>query len=180
MIWCWGISINISCNVASRGWGFLGAIIMRWTLCPKMSKACYTVDNCKLTSRCAYYCFADSSEMCSGMIILGLVLSLVFEQKGKTTDLNTSSMYTWLIKCPSIITRSDVLGLNISISRGTWRTYMYENLCLLRKLNFAKNGVQTSKLWHGFTKLLWAPLTQIKRHYKEKWSHYTIVKFKSL
>ena len=37
--------------------------------------------------------FADSSEVCSGIVILGLVLSLVFAQKSRTTDLNTSSMY---------------------------------------------------------------------------------------
>ena len=34
---------------------------------------------------------ADSSEVCSDIVILGLVLSLVFAQKGRTTDLNTSS-----------------------------------------------------------------------------------------
>ena len=38
--------------------------------------------------------FADSREVCSGIVILGMVLSLVFAQKGRTTDLNTSSMYT--------------------------------------------------------------------------------------
>ena len=37
--------------------------------------------------------FADSSEVCSGIVILGLVLSLIFAQKGRTTDLNISSMY---------------------------------------------------------------------------------------
>ena len=37
--------------------------------------------------------FAGSSEVCSGIVILGLVLSLVFAQKSRTTDLNTSSMY---------------------------------------------------------------------------------------
>ena len=37
--------------------------------------------------------FADSSEVCSGIVILGLVLSLVFAQKGRETDLNISSMY---------------------------------------------------------------------------------------
>ena len=52
----------------------------------------------------------DSSEVCSGIVILGLVLSLVFAQKGKTTDLNTSSMYTRPIKFTSIITKSVVLG----------------------------------------------------------------------
>ena len=36
--------------------------------------------------------FADSSEVCSGIVILGLVLSLVFAQKGRATDLNISSM----------------------------------------------------------------------------------------
>ena len=38
--------------------------------------------------------FADSREVCSGIVILGMVLSLVFAQKVRTTDLNTSSMYT--------------------------------------------------------------------------------------
>ena len=37
----------------------------------------------KLTSQCAQYCFADSSEVCSGIIFLGLVLSLVFTQERK-------------------------------------------------------------------------------------------------
>ena len=41
---------------------------------------------------------------CILAVILGLVLSLVFAQKSRTTDLNTSSMYTGLIKCPSIST----------------------------------------------------------------------------
>ena len=27
--------LGVSCHVASRGWGFLDAITMRWTLCPK-------------------------------------------------------------------------------------------------------------------------------------------------
>ena len=134
----------------------------------------------ELTRQCAQHCFADSSEVCSGIVILGLVLSLVFAHKGRTTDLNTSSMYTWLIKCPSITTRSVDLGLKFSISRETWRTLMHENLCLLRKSNFAKNGVKTSQPWHRFTKLLWALQTQRERHYKEKWWHYTIVKIKSL
>ena len=35
----------------------------------------------------------DSSEVCSGTVILGLVLSLVFAQKGEATDLDISSMY---------------------------------------------------------------------------------------
>ena len=38
--------------------------------------------------------FADSSGMCSGIVILVLELSLVFTQKGRTTGLNTSSTYT--------------------------------------------------------------------------------------
>ena len=37
--------------------------------------------------------FADSSEVCSGIVILGLVLSLVFAQKSRATGLNISSMY---------------------------------------------------------------------------------------
>ena len=45
----------------------------------------------ELTSQWAQHCFADSSEVCSDIVILGLVLSLVFAQKGRTTDLNTSS-----------------------------------------------------------------------------------------
>ena len=54
--------------------------------------------------------FADSSKVCSDIVIQCLVLSLVFAQKGRTTDLNTSSMYTGLIKCPSITNRSVALG----------------------------------------------------------------------
>ena len=38
--------------------------------------------------------FADFSEVCSGIVILGLVLSLVFAQKGRSTDFKPSSMYT--------------------------------------------------------------------------------------
>ena len=33
------------------------------------------------TSQYAQHCFADSSEVCSGIIFLGLVLSLVFAQE---------------------------------------------------------------------------------------------------
>ena len=82
-------------------------------------------------------------------VILGLVLSLVFAQKGRTTDLNTSSMYTGLIKCPSITTGFVVLGFKHSISRGTWRTLMYENLCWLRKLKFCKkwSEAQSTLTW---------------------------------
>ena len=69
-----------------------------------------TSDERTVTSQSAQDCFADSSEVCSGIVILGLVLSLVFAQKGRTTDLNTPSMYNWLIKCPFITTRSVVLG----------------------------------------------------------------------
>ena len=45
----------------------------------------------ELTSQWAQHCFADSCDVCSDIVILGLVLSLVFAQKGRTTDLNTSS-----------------------------------------------------------------------------------------
>ena len=38
-------------------------------------------------------CFAFSSEVCSGIVILCLVLSLVIAQKGRATDLSISSMY---------------------------------------------------------------------------------------
>ena len=49
--------------------------------------------------------FADSSEVSSGIVFLGLVLSLFFfHKKGRTTDINTSSMDTGLIKCPSVST----------------------------------------------------------------------------
>ena len=48
--------------------------------------------------------FADSSAVCSGIVILGLVMPLVFAQKSRTTDLNISFMYKGLIKCPSIST----------------------------------------------------------------------------
>ena len=39
--WCWGISINISCNTASRGCGFLDATI---TLCPLCHRSVKIVD----------------------------------------------------------------------------------------------------------------------------------------
>ena len=51
----------------------------------------------QLTSQCAQHWFADSSDVCSGIVILGLVLSLVFAQKDRETDLSNSPMYTWLI-----------------------------------------------------------------------------------
>ena len=180
MIWCWGISNNISCNTASRGCFY--AIIMRWTLCPKMSQKCQNCRhvwwaNCPVNAH--NIVFADSSEVCSCIVILGLVLSLVFARKGRTTDLNTSSMYTGLIKCPSLITRFVNLGFKHLHLLRDLANVMKTYVCSVNWF-FAKNGVKTSKLWHGSTKTLWALQTKIKRHYKEKWSHYTIVKFKSL
>ena len=67
--------------------------------------------------------FADSSEVCSGIVTLGLVLSLVFEQKQQNNRpqhlihvhwTDQASLYKHLICRPSF--------LNISISWGTWRT----------------------------------------------------------
>ena len=40
-----------------------------------------------------FFAYSRSSEVCSGIVILGLVLSLVIAQKGRATDLNISSMY---------------------------------------------------------------------------------------
>ena len=58
---------------------------MRWTLCPKMSFTCSIVDM-SLASKCEQHCydeikFADSGEMSSGVVILGLVLALVLAQE---------------------------------------------------------------------------------------------------
>ena len=47
----------------------------------------------ELTSQCAQHYFADFSEVCSDIVILGLALSLVFAQKDRK-DFNASSMYT--------------------------------------------------------------------------------------
>ena len=55
-------------------------------------------------SMCTTLFFAESSEVCSGIVILGLALSLVFAQKSRTTYLNISSMHNGMIKCPSIST----------------------------------------------------------------------------
>ena len=49
----------------------------------------------KLTSHCAHHRFAEYNEVCSGIGILGLVCYLFSHKKGKTTDLNVSSMYDW-------------------------------------------------------------------------------------
>ena len=81
----------------------------------------------ELTSHCAQHGFGDSSEVCSDIVILGLAVSLVFAQKGRTTDFNTSSMYTWLIKCPSITTRSVVLGFKyLHLSRDLANDYVWK------------------------------------------------------
>ena len=40
-----------------------------------------------------FFAYSRSSEVCSGIVILGLVLSLIIAQKGRVTDLNISSMY---------------------------------------------------------------------------------------
>ena len=50
-------------------------------------------------------------------------------KKGKTTDLNTSS-----IKCYSV--PPDLLSWVLNISRWTWRKLMHETPCLQIKLNF--------------------------------------------
>ena len=68
-----------------------------------------------LASQCTQHCsgernIADSDEICSGVVILGLVLALAQAQERRTTGLNSSSMYSWLIKLPSITTRSVALG----------------------------------------------------------------------
>ena len=54
---------------------------------------------------------ANSGEMCSGSVILGLVLALVLAQERHLTiGLNISPLYDWLIKIPSITTRSVALS----------------------------------------------------------------------
>ena len=40
-----------------------------------------------------FFACSRSSEVCSGIVILSLVLSLAIAQKGRATDLNISSMY---------------------------------------------------------------------------------------
>ena len=60
-----------------------------------------------LCSACGAF-IADCSEVCSGIVILGLVLSLVFTQKSRTTDLNhihwtdQVSLYKHLICRPRV------------------------------------------------------------------------------
>ena len=125
--------------------------------------------------------FADSSEVCSGTVILGLVLSLVLAQN-RQDNRPQHLIHVQLTDQMSLYNHQSCRPrfLNISISWGTLRSLMHTSyVCSVNRI-FAKNGVKTSQLWHWFTKLLLAIQTQIKRHYKEKWSHYTIVKFKSL
>ena len=65
---------------------FLGASIMCRTLCPKMSFICSVADmsdertgqSMRTTLKDK---FADSGKMCSGVVILGLVLALVLVQE---------------------------------------------------------------------------------------------------
>ena len=125
--------------------------------------------------------FADSSEVCSGTVILGVVLSLVFAQK-RQGNRPPHLIHVQLTDQMSLYNHQSCRPrfLNISISWGTLRTLMHKTYVHSVNWIFAKNGVKTSQFWHWFTKLLWALQTQIKRHYKEKCSHYTIVKFKSL
>ena len=79
------------------GGGVLDVIIMRWTLCAKCHRSVKIVDmtdeRTDQSMRTTFF-FADSSEACSDIVILGLVLSLVFAQKEMTTltYLNTSNM----------------------------------------------------------------------------------------
>ena len=54
--------IDISCNTVSRGWGFLDAIIMLWTLCLKCHRHVKIVD--MHDERNAHnIVFADSCEV---------------------------------------------------------------------------------------------------------------------
>ena len=94
-----------------ESWEFLDAII---TLCPKCHRPVKIVDMSdeRTDQSMRTTLLSDSSNVCSDIVILGLVLSLVFTQKGRTTDFNASSMYTGLIRCPYITTRSVVLGFN--------------------------------------------------------------------
>ena len=125
--------------------------------------------------------FADSSEVCSGTVILGLVLSQFFRTK-RQDNRPQHLIHVQLTDQMSLYNHQGCRPrfLNIFVSWGTLRTLMHKTYVCFVNWTLAKNGVKSSQLWHWFNKLLWTLQTQIKRHYKEKWSHYTIVKFKSL
>ena len=91
-----------------------------------------------LASQCAQHCsddFADSGEMSSGIVILGLVLALVLAQE--TQDNRPQHLiHVRLadIKFPTITTR--YVASSFNISRGLWRTLMHEIPCLIGILKF--------------------------------------------
>ena len=84
MIWYLGINLDFACNATMGDWRFLSVSIMHQTLCPKISVTISSVDmSGEVTgqSMCTtlFLCKknADSGEMCSGVVIIGLVLALV-------------------------------------------------------------------------------------------------------
>ena len=111
------ISIHISYNTASRGWWFLGAL-----LCVGSSVQNYrrhvkilhmSDELTSVTSQCAQHCFCwfwwGVFWHCHPRP--GTVTGFrTKKQDNRPQHLNTSSMYTGLIKCPSITTWSVVLG----------------------------------------------------------------------
>ena len=81
-----------------------------------MSFMCSIVDMSgeALASQCAQHCsdernFTDSSEMCSGVVIL-LALVVAHERQDNRPRPQYLSMYDWLINFPSTITIAVAFG----------------------------------------------------------------------
>ena len=111
-----------------------------------LSKNFLHMFNCRkgrILTRCAQHCsdernFADSGEMSSGVVILGLVLVLILEMQDirpqhliQVRLAHQVSHYNHQIYCPQFF----------NISRGTWRTLLHENPCLILILKFCEK-------WH--------------------------------
>ena len=169
MVWCRGISLD-SWNAA-----VLGASIMHRTFCTKCPTHAqfYTCLISSLASQCARHCsddwsFADSGEMCSGIVTLG---------PGTGTDSGTGK--TGLIHV--LLTDQEVTLCNHKIYCLWFLTsLMNENPCLIQILKFCEKWRE-----HQLTlTLIFNPLkvlqTQIKNSSKGKWTHYNTVKFKTL
>ena len=79
--WYLVVNLDYSCNATLRAWRFLGASIVRRTLCQKIDLHIFKLRTSEERNghQCARYC--SEERHFAGIVILGLVLALVLAQE---------------------------------------------------------------------------------------------------
>ena len=80
--------------------------------------------------------FADSGNVCFGVVILSLVLALVLAQERQ--DNRSQHLINVQFADQVSLCNHQICRLSFNISRRIWRMLVHENPCLIRILEFCK------------------------------------------